>query len=949
MLPFIIALVFAVGLPLLPASLHRALHLPTLRFNFLSARHTPSVPTLETPLAHEGGRFKDHADSNGPLQFLILPPTSIPNHLDDATTTPAYISLTDIPDYYSQSIWDTIYPQVLYELAEATIIVSMSFFVASTFLPRRCRSTFMERLYTALFIRWLYSPKVAFSSFLQDVFCDIHTYWMDNSVNMGQASISTTSPNPPTQAALEVLANTSSGECCEVDASLPSVPANTAQDNLDLLALGKANLYSEGSPGLPLVTSRLSISSLQTSPTCGCSFISFPHLPHSGTEISEQQRSPDTLSLSLSLFGARAREAQPTAIIKTINDSFDITEINTSSDSKISLSGPVEATGTSCSFPITPSLTHNRTPPFLSMSIKDLYNSNRLRPSSVPTPPCGGNGTVASRMITDSSPKGVTSTTPNPEPETCPTEGHRISSGIPLGSRRRYNSDSIQVRNTYCHLGDPAAPLDPARVDVTCAYWESALVQSKEKVESLEGSLLAPGFRSGRLADVRIGKNKPEQTEGNLNADATLAGVAVTPEGGFVVPSSQRSDGRYVIYSLSSLITHSLDSMRKEIKVRPSHFLRGPLIEKYRPPAARARTLTWDPSLHERSTSLPSSPHGCDPPLHFTPKNTLRHRLFLRQGNSPACQSDDWRRPSDGWTGVETLPASENGTPTLPQMVVKSSPPGTETGKCTLSPETSAQSSSLPPQVGATQSVKYLPSHPSVFGSQEEVTASALPKQGAEASTSSPAVTEGSGNRVKQQPERSALTTLTSPEAEKEGRSPLQDIQIALLPTAVSRFSYPPAMTISPPTTALQVADALRKNPLRVPHPVIADTVQEIVLPSPLRKRKSSGEPNAAEVPQTSISPALQRHPRARRSAPHLGRHYNKQQVNVHRAEQTPESSKRRRVRTASAKGVENWNVSSAAPAVDRNGQIVLPAGTGWKGRSSSAGQPPQRHRQVIA
>jgi hypothetical protein len=89
MLPFIIALVFAVGLPLLPASFHRALHLPTL-----------SSTTLETPLAYERGRFNDRAESDGPLQLLVLPPTSIPNHLDDATATPAYISLTDIPDWY---------------------------------------------------------------------------------------------------------------------------------------------------------------------------------------------------------------------------------------------------------------------------------------------------------------------------------------------------------------------------------------------------------------------------------------------------------------------------------------------------------------------------------------------------------------------------------------------------------------------------------------------------------------------------------------------------------------------------------------------------------------------------------------------------------------------------------------------------------------------------------
>src|SRR5712675_1513970 len=41
MLPFVFALIFAVGLPFLPSSLYRALHLPTLKFNLLSARHAP--------------------------------------------------------------------------------------------------------------------------------------------------------------------------------------------------------------------------------------------------------------------------------------------------------------------------------------------------------------------------------------------------------------------------------------------------------------------------------------------------------------------------------------------------------------------------------------------------------------------------------------------------------------------------------------------------------------------------------------------------------------------------------------------------------------------------------------------------------------------------------------------------------------------------------------------
>ena len=43
---------------------------------------------------------------------------------------------------------------------------------------------------------------------------------------------------------------------------------------------------------------------------------------------------------------------------------------------------------------------------------------------------------------------------------------------------------------------------------------------------------------------------------------------------------------------------------------------------------------------------------------------------------------------------------------------------------------------------------------------------------------------------------------------------------------------------------------------------------------------------------------------------------------------------KRRRVRKMSALGMENVAVAFPTAMVDLNGQIVLPAGTGWKGRS---------------
>lgn len=566
MLPFVVALIFAVGLPLLPASWYRALNLPSLKFNFLSAGRASehlSVSLSETPLLLESTPPKDYADSNGPLQYLVLPPIDC---LNDPAVTPACImmSLAETQDHYQSSIWETIHAQLLYQLSEAAIIMTLSFFVASMFIPRRYLSTLMWRLYTALFICWQYSPKAAFSSFLQDAFCGIHQYWMDNSVTMDYVSFRTTST--PRQAALGVFANTSSDECCEVDISSPSsVPAHTLQDNLDLVALGSTDVCSGSSPSLPLVTPLPSISPLPTDPKRTLSLVISPHSPRSVTEISEQEPSPNTHTLGFPLLCCPSHDPQPIGVIKATSDIFHITDTDMSSSSRISLSGIVESTGPSndTSSPIIPSLVHNRTLPFFSLSMKDLYNSNRLcsTPISLPTPPCGAHKTATSEeQIAYSSEHGsltnVTGTTLHPEPEKHQTETCRTASlGRSHSSRRRYKSDGIQVRSTRCHLGDPAALLDPARVDVTCAFWGSTLERSEE-VEALasEREALMPELLSGSLAAMHIGGNKLEQAEGSISAaDAALAGIVVTPEGELVVPTSQRPDGRYILFSFHHL------------------------------------------------------------------------------------------------------------------------------------------------------------------------------------------------------------------------------------------------------------------------------------------------------------------------------------------------------------------------------------------------------------
>ena len=110
--------------------------------------------------------------------------------------------------------------------------------------------------------------------------------------------------------------------------------------------------------------------------------------------------------------------------------------------------------------------------------------------------------------------------------------------------------------------------------------------------------------------------------------------------------------------------------MRKEIKVRPGHFLREPLAEKYLPPPARLRTSTWDPRLRELLATPLSSPSACNSTLPFTPEN-VHQRLFGRQYNSPASLNNTWRRFGPTLTFVETPLAKENDPCTAALPLVK--------------------------------------------------------------------------------------------------------------------------------------------------------------------------------------------------------------------------------------------------------------------------------------
>ncbi|KAH9981555.1 hypothetical protein BJV74DRAFT_854869 [Russula compacta] len=397
---------------------------------------------------------------------------------------------------------------------------------------------------------------------------------------------------------------------------------------------------------------------------------------------------------------------------------------------------------------------------------------------------------------------------------------------------------------------------------------------------------LAPGSLPEGAGLSRTRRKKSEQTEGSPSAaDAALAGVVVTPEGKLIVPASQRADGRCLAHFCSSGFRYSNDpySIRKEIRVRPGHFLREPFAEKYRPPAARRRTLTWDPHLHEYSTSPSSSPPLHGSPLLLTPKGKSQ-RLFGRHSNSPACQSDNWRRSYPGPSVAGMPPTTALPLPSVKE--VKSS-------------QATATTSPVSNQDIPIQPVDWLPSAPISSPSKK-----ASIQEGLEASWASKSAgeaEEGLGSQANHP---------ILKDSEEQGRRPLRDITIS--------------------------------HPMQV----MAEGVVLQTSPSSPRKWK----PCPAELLQPSDSLIPHRRPRTRRSAPHLGsKNANKQQqaktpraAAAAAAQTPPESSsysKRRRMRTASARGIENWNIALAGTtaAMDRSGQIILPAGTGWKGRRLSA------------
>ena len=560
MFPFIFAFILAIAIPFLPTSLHRALHFPSLRFNFLSASYAPErtfVSSSEKPLLLEDSYSRGGSDSGESSQYLVFSHVSTPNYSDHEVDSDvlAYMSFTEKLgfNYPQASIWLIICAQLLYQLVEATIVMTLSFLFAATFLSRSSLSTLIERFCTALFICWHYSPKAALSSFLQDVLLCIHKYWMDNSVT---DQVPNTPANISQHVPLGVLADSILGTA-------------TIPEGLDITASKEANIWSENSSSVALITpprSRETSAPMELAliplrqpihplssgnqgtqakpvivPTYEPSMTVCSRPPGSATELSQHDRS-DALrtpvesqllrSASSSIF-TRARDENSNYVGAIV------------SNPKADLSGTVE---------VAASFNHSSTPSFVPISMQDLYNANK--PSFTPISHSASHGEERETKAPDA--RGGSAfdhdfiadtnrTTSKPESDESQAEGLRSSSSErSYIGHRRYKSDGIQIRSASCHLGDPAAPPDPAKANGTCAFWNSVVQHDEKEGGISEKQVLAPGFVSGSSSHECTSRSKPDQAAatGSVGSVSTLAGIVLTPEGEMMVPASQRADGR---------------------------------------------------------------------------------------------------------------------------------------------------------------------------------------------------------------------------------------------------------------------------------------------------------------------------------------------------------------------------------------------------------------------
>ena len=549
MLPFIFAFILAIGIPFLPSSFYRALHLSSLRSNLLSASYAPERsldPSSEQSLLLENGYFRDKSDTGHAFQFLVFTSPNYSDHQVDSDML-AHMSFTEKLEltYPQTSIWLAICAPLLYNFMEAMVFMTLSYLLASAIFSPRSLPTLVERGFTARMIYCHYTPKAALSSFFPDVLLCVHKYWMDNSVTSAQAS--TTPGNMSQHVLLGVLAD-----------GIPSTAA--ISEDLDLVAK-EANSLAGHSSSVALITpprSRETSAPLESALNPLGQSTDFLTTSNQDTQVKPTlfPTCEPCMNVGSDPLGGTAELSQherSSAVLRSPVEHHLLRSTSSSSTTK----AKDHSTGvsTSNSKAVTTSLNHNSTPSFVAISLQDMYRGNKPGSTSIfhSAPPGDGReNTIPDAVSGSSLYRGsmINAISPPPKPERNErqAEGLRPSSSERFHSgHRRYKSDGIQARSANCHLGDPTAPPDPATVNGTCVFWKSA-VGNGESGRVREERALAPGFHSGSPSLERTGRSTPDRAVAAGNADAVRAGIALTPEGAILVPASQRADGRSVAH-----------------------------------------------------------------------------------------------------------------------------------------------------------------------------------------------------------------------------------------------------------------------------------------------------------------------------------------------------------------------------------------------------------------
>ncbi|KAI0043114.1 hypothetical protein FA95DRAFT_1682117 [Auriscalpium vulgare] len=311
-----------------------------------------------------------------------------------------------------------------------------------------------------------------------------------------------------------------------------------------------------------------------------------------------------------------------------------------------------------------------RTPSFASLSLKDLYAKSPFLAPSPPPPAVEALPAPSFRAACEALfPSPPTPPTPFSSP--IKTKAASRTSTRRQTSRRRHRSDgaAIQLRvrpmpSLGLAIGLDDAPavsaLDPARVDMTCAFafefafGGRAAAEEEARIAKLEMDAVAEDaetrdcrFKQAVPSNVDVIVTRevapreaaeahesktasPKMPPGALGdaPDLAVAGIVVTATGEQIVPAQPRPDG----------------SMRKELKIRPG-FVAQEAYGKYLPPPARVRTASEAPAYDRRPRTHSEGPSVWGSRLSgwSSPRAPPFVARFPNSPDSPYVQSGNWR------------------------------------------------------------------------------------------------------------------------------------------------------------------------------------------------------------------------------------------------------------------------------------------------------------------